>query len=120
MRRSPIRRCELLPRRSVALNGLPLSRPSARMKFSPVASATPPSESTRMAVSTEIRQVEKEIDESIKALPLWRRARERVVRASLDYYRSASEVVMLGIARAALLQRPELFESAFLLENRIK
>ena len=50
-----------------------------------------------MAVSTEVRSVEDEIDQRVRAMPLWRCARGPVVRAALDYYRGAGEVLMLGM-----------------------
>ncbi len=76
-----------------------------------------------MAVSEAVRQVENEIDEGVRALPLWRCARDRVVRAALDYYRGATEIFMLGIAWAAMQERGEgarLIETVPLVENRVQ
>ena len=57
-----------------------------------------------MAVSDEVRQVEHEIDDRVRALPLWRCAQERVVRAALDYYRDGIEMLMVTCT-AALIER---------------
>ncbi len=47
-----------------------------------------------------MRGVEREIDERLKQFPLWRCARDKVVRATLDYYRDALEVVLIATAYA--------------------
>jgi hypothetical protein len=48
-----------------------------------------------MGVSVEVRKVEDEIDERVRTMPLWRCAREPVIRAALDYYRGVAEIFML-------------------------
>lgn len=73
-----------------------------------------------MAVSDEVRQVEREIDDRIRALPLWRCGRERVVRAALDYYRDASEILMLQLARAQFMADDKIGHRVLLLENRMR
>jgi hypothetical protein len=76
-----------------------------------------------MAVSAEVRKVEDEIDEGVRAMPLWRCPREPVIRAALDYYRGAAEVLMLFIAWAAIEGRSEgvqTIETIPLFENRIQ
>jgi len=76
-----------------------------------------------MSISTEVRNVEDEIDERVRAMPLWRCAREPVVRASLDYYRNAVEIFMLGMSWAAIQEdedRTRLIETVPLVENRVR
>ena len=56
-------------------------------------------------------------------MPLWRCAREPVVRAALGYYRNAAEIHMLMIAWAANQEdqeRTRLIETVPLVENRIR
>src|SRR5712691_6318174 len=76
-----------------------------------------------MAISAEVRKVEGEIDERVRAMLLWRCAREPLVRAALDYYRGAGEVLLLKIAWAAFQEpreRARLIETVPLVENRIR
>jgi hypothetical protein len=76
-----------------------------------------------MAVSAEVRKVEREIDERVAALPLWRCARDSVVRAALDYYRSAGEMLMAMISWAAMQEpdeRTRLIGTIPLVEGRVK
>jgi hypothetical protein len=53
-----------------------------------------------MPVSDEMRRVEREIDERLSQLPLWRSAREDVLKATLDYYRDAHEVILIETSLA--------------------
>jgi len=74
-----------------------------------------------MHVSDEVRQVEQEIDDEVRTLPLWRCARELAVRGILDYYRQTGEVLLLAMSWAARQEpseRAERFERIFLFENR--
>ena len=76
-----------------------------------------------MAVSAEVRNVEDQIDKMVRAMPLWRCARESLIRAALDYYRSAGEILLLGIAWAAIQEhreRTRLIETVPLVENRVR
>lgn len=76
-----------------------------------------------MAVSAEVRKVEDEIDERVCAMPLWRCAREPLIRAALEYYRGVGEVLRLQIAWAAMQEHREtarLIERVPLVENRVK
>jgi len=45
-----------------------------------------------------MRRVERDIDEQLEELPLWRCARDDVLRATLDFYRGAHEIVLLAAA----------------------
>ena len=51
-----------------------------------------------MPVDNVMRGVEREIDERLKQFPLWRCARDKVLRATLDYYRDALEVILIATA----------------------
>jgi hypothetical protein len=77
-----------------------------------------------MAVSVEVRKVEAEIDERVRAMPLWRCAREAVIRAALDYYQNSATVLMAMIPWAGLQEdderRTRLIETIPLFENRLR
>src|SRR5438128_9308894 len=76
-----------------------------------------------MAVSDEVRKVEAEIDERVRAMPLWRCAREPVIRAALDYYRGAIELLLLMITWATIegdQERTRLIEMIPMFENRVR
>lgn len=62
-----------------------------------------------MPVSEAMRQVEWEIDERLKQLPLWRFARDKVLRATLDLYRDAHEHVEIACVLAFTSGRQEDF-----------
>ena len=53
-----------------------------------------------MPVSDAIRQVEREIDDRLAKLPLWRCARDNVLKAVLDNYRDAHEAILIATATA--------------------
>ena len=76
-----------------------------------------------MGVSAEVREVETEIDALVRAMPLWRCAREAVIRAALEYHRKAGETLMAMMAFAAMQEPDEqaqLIESTVLVEGRVK
>jgi hypothetical protein len=76
-----------------------------------------------MAVSVEVRAVESEIDERLRSMPLWRSAREPVVRAALDYYVNIAMTLLTMIAWTATQEPPErlrLRETIPLHESRIR
>ena len=73
-----------------------------------------------MAVSDEVRQVEHEIDDCVRALPLWRCAQERVVRAALEHYRDGIEMLMVAYS-AALIERDHgAADVPLLIEGRLR
>jgi hypothetical protein len=74
-----------------------------------------------MAVSAEVRKVEDEIDERVRAMPLWRCAREPVIRAALDYYRNVVETFRTMFSWADMQgsdERIRLIETIALFEGR--
>jgi hypothetical protein len=50
-----------------------------------------------MPVSDAMRRVEQEIDERLRQLPLWLCPRDAVIKASLDFYRDAHEMILIAI-----------------------
>jgi hypothetical protein len=73
-----------------------------------------------MAVSDDVRQIEKEIDERIAALPLWRGARARVIRAALDHYPDAIEVLMATGVAAIIAGDADAIHVPLLVEGRLR
>lgn len=51
-----------------------------------------------MPVDQSVRDVEKEIDDKIRDLPIWRTPRDTLLRAVLDYYRDSIEVIYAHMA----------------------
>jgi len=62
-----------------------------------------------MPVSEAMRRVEREIDEHLEQLPLWRCARDGVLKAALDYYRGVYEVILIESSSALANQNQEAF-----------
>src|SRR5271166_2598853 len=62
-----------------------------------------------MPVSEAMRRVEREIDEHLEQLPLWRCARDGVLKVALDYYRGVYEVILIESSVALASQNQEAF-----------
>jgi hypothetical protein len=73
-----------------------------------------------MAVSDEVREVEREIDDGIGILPLWRCGRGRVIRAALDYDRAFSKVLIFRLAQASLVADGQVMHRALPTEDRVR
>ena len=63
-----------------------------------------------MPVDDVMRGVEREIDERIEQLPLWRCGRDNVLKAILDFYRLAHETSLMASAWATCNENKEAFE----------
>jgi len=72
-----------------------------------------------MPVSEEVRRAEAEIDEHIQNLKVWRSDRNLILRALLDYYRDAIEVVFSIQGWARETDQPEAAQGAFALEHQL-
>lgn len=70
-----------------------------------------------MPVSSEVRVLERDIDRSIAAFPIWKTSRQRLLRALLDYYRDAIEVMFLNSAGALQVSRSDAFTAALFFER---
>src|SRR5260370_24171991 len=70
-----------------------------------------------MPVSPEVRKIEAGIDEGIKGLSIWRPRRDSLLRALLDYYRDAIEVMFLHAAHGQLFSNSEALIESFAMER---
>jgi hypothetical protein len=73
-----------------------------------------------MSVVNAMRAVEREIDERIAQLPLWRCAKDVVLRATLDFYRLAHETILIFSAGAIGSCNEEAFENVALQLQRFQ
>jgi hypothetical protein len=73
-----------------------------------------------MPVNDVMRRVERDIDERLEELPLWRCARDDVLRATLDYYRLAHETTLIFAAAAIDSDNKEVFDNVALQLQRFQ
>jgi len=74
-----------------------------------------------LSVSDRVREIEREIDASIRQLPTWRAPRAEVLGDIMRTYRDASEVVFLKALYAETFDgSPEDFGTLFAQENRLR
>jgi len=74
-----------------------------------------------VSVSDRVREIEREIDVSIRQLPIWRASRAEVLEDLMRTYRDAIELVFLKLLQAETLDGPpDDFGAAFGQENRLR
>jgi hypothetical protein len=74
-----------------------------------------------MSVSDRVRQIEREIDASIRDLPTWQASRAEVLVDLVRTYRDAVELAFLKALHAETFDgSPEDFGAAFGQENRLR
>jgi hypothetical protein len=74
-----------------------------------------------MSISERVRQIEREIDASVRDLPTWQASRAEVLVDLVRTYRDAIELVFLKALHAETFDgSPEDFGAAFDQENRLR